>query len=161
MRRFSGLLVSVILLLANFSVFAQSSPPLGIGRITSLEERRGWTYSVSPKGRELLPGKGTAKQGADIYAKNCVFCHGPGGQNGPYNSLKGTPMFPHVTSIWDYINRAMPRSLANVGQQERQLAPDEVYALTAYLLYLNGLIGENEVLDQNNITKIVMLEQKK
>ena len=160
MRRFPEVLVSVVFMLASFAVFAQSSPPLGIGRIPSFEEMRGWTYSVGPMGKELLPGRGTAKQGAEIYTKSCIFCHGPEGHNGPYNSLKGTPMLTFATTMWDYINRAMPRSLANAGQQERQLAPNEVYALVAYILYLNGLYGENTVLDEKNITKAIMLQRK-
>jgi cytochrome c len=153
-------LAGLLLLSINITAFAQSQPPLGIGRIVAFEELRNWTYSVGPKGKELLPGRGTAKEGEAIYTKSCVFCHGPGGENGPYNTLKGTPMFNYPTSIWDYIHRAMPRQLANAGAQERQLSPNEVYALTAYLLYINGMIRQNDVLDQKTILQVKMIEKE-
>jgi cytochrome c len=156
MKRFPGVLVALLLLVVSFMVSAQEIP-LGIGRVVPFEELRSWTYSVGPQGKELLPGRGTAKEGEAIYTKSCVFCHGPGGENGPYNNLKGSPMFNYATSLWDYIHRAMPRQLANAGAQERQLSPNEVYALTAYLLYINGLFGQNAVLDQKTILQVRMI----
>jgi cytochrome c len=147
------LLFSVILLGLNFAALAQA-PRYNIGRIPSDEEMKQWTYSVGPAGKELPPGKGTARQGAVLYTQRCVFCHGPEGKNGRYVALTGTPLLPYATALWDYIYAAMPRSLTNVGIQEIQLTADEVYALTAYILFLNGLVGENDVLDAGSLPNI-------
>lgn len=156
MKRFADVLVAVVFLMVSFTVFAQSKPPLGIGKVVTAKESQAWIQSVGPSGKSLLPGKGTAKQGAALYTQRCIFCHGPEGQNGPYNSLKGHAMMTYSTSLWDYIHRAMPRSLANPGIQEMQLSPDDVYSLTAYLLFLNGVVKENDVLDNTNLAKTII-----
>ena len=154
MRFFSELLVSIIILRISFVALAQS-PAYDLGRTPTQEEISEWPMPVSPTGVGLRPGRGTAREGATIYAQSCIFCHGPNGMNGPFNTLKGSvPLAPYATTIWDYIYRAMPRKLENPGAQERQLSADEVYALTAYILNLNGLIGENEVLDADSLPKV-------
>jgi S-disulfanyl-L-cysteine oxidoreductase SoxD len=160
MKGYSRGLMAVSLLMLSYSAFSQT-PGQGIGRTLSEEEVNTLMYTVGPKGKELPQGQGTARQGAEIYAQSCIFCHGPGGLNGPQNALKGNPRLPFATSLWDFIHRAMPRSLANVGVQERQLTNDEVYALTAYILNLNGIIGEYEVMNAVSLPKVEIPIEKK
>src|ERR1019366_9257440 len=112
--------------------------------------------AVGLEGKELPPGSGTAKQGAPIYAQKCAGCHGANGERrtvtavlvGGQGTLKDpSPVksigsyYPFATPIWDYINRAMPNN------SEGSLSAEEVYALTAFLLYKNGIIKEDEVMD--------------
>jgi cytochrome c len=124
--------------------------------------------SISPTGDELPPGRGTAKEGAKVYEqKACVACHGPAGTGGGLapllQSKKGpeVPIWdrerilplraPYATVVWDFINRGMP--LGNEGT----LTADEVYSLTAYLLFVNKVItSEDEVLDQKSLPKVKM-----
>lgn len=149
------------------------SPTYGVGKTPSEEEIRAWDISISPTGKELPPGRGNAKEGAQIYAQKCVACHGATGAEGPAPMLikrQNPPAnpgpclspcirdanvmamhAPYATTIWDYINRGMP------FKQEGSLKPDEVYALTAFILYRNGVIQqEDEVLDQQSLPKVKM-----
>src|SRR3954467_8034897 len=146
-------------------VLAQG-PTYGIGRTPTAEEIRARDISVGPTGEELPAGKGSAKDGAMVNrAKGCAGCHGPTGIGGTAPILKSRdPSNPDVwargrilplrapfaTTVWDYINRGMPLN------REGTLTPDEVYALTAYLLSLNGVVAEDEVLDQHNLAEVKM-----
>lgn len=139
----------------------------GIGRTPTPEEVRALDISVSPAGDELPPGRGTAKEGALVYEqKACAACHGAKGVDGPAPRLvkldKGPDAdpwdlgrilpirAPYATLIWDYVNRAMPLG------GEGTLTADEVYALTAYMLFLNDLIPEDKVIDAESLPKIEM-----
>ena len=168
--RFRALL-SGLILCACGAAWAQS-PSYGVGRAPTPEEIRAWDITISPDGKNLPPGKGTAKEGAAIFAQKCAACHGATGSGGPAPMLikPETPMkssppclapcigpgnvmalhSPHATTIWDFINRAMPFG------QEGSLKPDEVYALTAFLLYKNSVIREDEVLDQTTLPQVRM-----
>jgi cytochrome c len=122
--------------------------------------------SIGPTGEELPPGRGTAKEGAQVFEqKGCIACHGPAGLGGmapELQSKKGqdVPIWqrerilplrsPFATTVWDYINRGMP-----VGN-EGTLTANEVYSLTAYLLFLNKVIPEDEVLDKQSLPKVKM-----
>ena len=155
-----------VLFLGGGSAFAQSSPTYGIGRTPSAEELRAWDISIGPTGAELPPGRGTVKEGAQFYrTKGCAGCHGQNGTGGRAPTLKSTadpkldlwargrvlPLrSPFATTVWDYINRAMPLN------REGTLTADEVYALTAYLLNINGVIPEDEVLDAQSLPKVKM-----
>jgi cytochrome c len=165
-RRF--LLASALLLAAlGASVIAQSQPArYGIGRTPTPEEIRAWDISVGPTGEELPPGRGSAVEGAKIYvSKGCAGCHGATGMGGAAPPLKAKAgpetdtwergrilpvRSPFATTVWDYINRAMPLN------REGTLTPDEVYALTAFLLYINAVIPENQVLDRESLPKVTM-----
>ena len=151
-------------LLMGASVLAQS-PTYGVGRTPSAEEIRAWDISVGPTGAELPPGRGTAKEGAPLYKQKCAVCHGATGTGGPAPVLKGKAdpnidawergrilpiRSPFATTVWDYINRAMPLN------SEGTLTADEVYALTAFLLYINDVIPENEILDAQSLPKVKM-----
>ena len=154
------------LMLLGGSALAQS-PTYGVGSTPSAEEIRAWDISISPTGKELPPGRGTAKEGALVYRqKGCAACHGATGAGGlaptllkakaepnvdPWTLGRVLPIrSPYATTVWDYINRAMPLN------GEGTLTADEVYALTAFLLYRNDVIPEDEVLDAQSLPKVKM-----
>ncbi|MEO8053217.1 MAG: cytochrome c [Acidobacteriota bacterium] len=152
-------------LLVSLPVWAQG-PTYSIGRTPSAEEIRARDISIGPTGEELPQGKGSAKEGALTYrSKGCAGCHGANGTGGAAPILKSKdPTNPDVwargrilplrapfaTTVWDYINRGMPLN------REGTLTPDEVYGLTAYLLFINGVIPEDQVLDQQNLAAVKM-----
>jgi cytochrome c len=147
------------------SVLAQS-PTYGVGRTPSAEEIRALDISIGPTGEELPPGRGTVKEGAEVYKqKGCAVCHGAAGIGGPAPALKSkagpeVPIWererilplraPFATTVWDYINRGMPLG------KEGTLTANEVYALTAYLLFMNQVIPEDQALDKESLPKIKM-----
>ena len=136
----------------------------GIGRPATEEDIRAWNIDVSPTGEGLPPGQGTVKQGAQVYAGKCAACHGPTGIEGPKDRLVGgqntlaTPKpvrtvgsyWPYATTLYDYINRAMP---FNAPQS---LTPDEVYSVIAWLLFQNQIIAEDAVINAQTLPKIEM-----
>jgi mono/diheme cytochrome c family protein len=141
------------------------SPAYGIGRTPTAEEIRAWDISIGPTGEELPPGRGTTKEGAQIYRTKCAGCHGAtgiGGSSPPLKSKAGPdaeiwsrgrilPLrSPFATTVWDYINRAMPLN------REGTLTADEVYSLTAFLLFINDVIPEDMVLDAQSLPKVKM-----
>jgi len=143
------------------------SPTYGLGRKASAEEIRTWDIAISPTGKELPPAHGTAKEGAALFGQRCAPCHGATGTEGPApalvrgsrKTLAGQEMgegqvmathAPYATVMWDYINRGMPLT------QEGSLKPDEVYALTAFLLFKNGVIQEDDVMDAQSLPKVKM-----
>jgi len=140
------------------------SPKYGVGRTASADEIRAWDSLIGPEGKELPPGKGTAREGATIFAQRCAACHGATGTEGPNDRLVGgqgtlnTPRpvrtvgsyWPYATTVWDYINRAMP--IDNPGS----LTPDQVYAVTAFLLFKNGILQETTALDRESLPKVRM-----
>jgi mono/diheme cytochrome c family protein len=152
-------------LLVGVPVLAQGLT-YGVGRTPTAEEIRAADISIGPTGEELPPGHGTAKEGALVYrAKGCAGCHGATGIGGTAPELKSKnatnpdvwargrilPMrAPFATTVWDYINRGMPLN------REGTLTADEVYALTAFLLNINGVIPEDEVLDAQSLPKVKM-----
>jgi cytochrome c len=147
------------------SALAQG-PTYGIGRTPTPEEIKALDIAIGPTGEELPPGKGNAKQGAQLYrTKGCAACHGAQGLEGPAPILKSKdpknpdlwargrilPLrAPFATTVWDYINRGMPLN------REGTLTPDEVYSLTAYLLFINDVIPEDQALDQQSLPKVKM-----
>ena len=156
----------LFLMLLGGSALAQS-PTYGVGRTPSAEEIRAWDISISPTGEELPPGRGTAEEGELVYRRTgCAGCHGRGGIDGraprlvrldrgpdadPWDLGRILPIrAPYATVVWDYINRGMPLN------REGTLTADEVYALTAYLLYLNDVIAEDDVLDAQSLPQVEM-----
>jgi S-disulfanyl-L-cysteine oxidoreductase SoxD len=122
-----------------------------------------WDITVLPDGTGLPPGSGTPAQGAPIYAEKCAFCHGENGKGGRNAALVGggpldrinapktiANYWPYATTVFDFTRRAMP------WQAPRTLSNDEVYALTAYMLALNKLIGENDVMNAETLPKVRM-----
>lgn len=156
--RWPGIIVFASVL-ASATVALAQMPTYNLGRPPAPDELGGSELAVSPKGTELPPGSGTAKQGAPIFAAKCQMCHGQEGKGGPYNRLVGggnIPDFPFTTILWDFINRAMPRRLPDIGLRGESLKPDEVYSLTAYLLFLNKIVKEDDVLDRQTLPRVRM-----
>jgi S-disulfanyl-L-cysteine oxidoreductase SoxD len=160
--------VTIPLLLASLvgSPAIAQSPTYGVGRTPTAEELGRMDISISAAGEELPPGTGTAKQGAQLYlTKGCIGCHGADGLGGLAPALQSKqgadvnvwkkerilPLrSPYATVVWDFIRRGMPLGL------EGTLTPDEVYSLTAYLLVLNHVIPEDQVLDKQNLPTVKM-----
>lgn len=170
--RFSKLLSLVcgIVILASTVGAQQAVMPAykGIGTPATQQEIQAEDISVSREGKGLPPGSGSAKEGAGIFLAKCAVCHGVNGEGAkigpalvtdknaheslttmkPVRSLGA--YWPYATMVWDYIHRAMPRN------QGGTLAPNEVYALTAFVLYKNGIIQEADVLDQKTLPNVRM-----
>ena len=171
MRCFLNLLAVGIALvpLCGIAALAQT-PAYNLGKTPSEEEVRAWDLAIGPAGKELPPGSGTAPEGAKIYAQRCAQCHGPTATegkffHGPLVGGNGTlstnrPLrtigsyWPFATTVWDYINRAMPKN------QEGTLSADQVYAVTAFLLYRNDIIKEDTVMDAQSLPKVQMPNRK-
>jgi S-disulfanyl-L-cysteine oxidoreductase SoxD len=124
-----------------------------------------WDISIGPDGAGLPPGRGTVAQGEAVYAAKCQACHGEKGAGRPNDALvggKGTleagkapvktvgSYWPYATTLFDYIRRAMPFT------DSKSLTNDEVYAVSAYILNLNEIIGKDDVLDAQSLPKIRM-----
>ena len=140
------------------------SPTYGLGRAARPDEIKAWDFAISPDGKELPPGSGSAAEGARIYIASCAACHGKTGKEGPNDVLVGgqgtlntnKPVktvgsyWPYATTVWDYINRAMPFN------KPGSLSADQVYAVTAYLLSLNGIIKEDAVMNAKTVPLVKM-----
>jgi S-disulfanyl-L-cysteine oxidoreductase SoxD len=158
--RSSRLLTAAIVLLASATALAQG-PTYKFGTPPSTEEIKAKDTAISPQGKELPPGSGTARQGATVYVQKCALCHGPDGTgtklhrgliplgNAKPVKIEGS-LVPYATTLWDFINRAMPWITPGT------LTPDEVYAVTAYVLFRNDVIKENDVLDATTLPKVKM-----
>lgn len=135
----------------------------GLGRVALPEEIAAWDIDVRPDGKGLPTGKGSVKQGEDLYMTQCAACHGEFGEGvgrwpplaGGHGSLKGEgpektigSFWPYVSTTFDYVNRAMPYGNA------RALSADEVYALTAYLLFLNDVVKDDFELSSGNFSSV-------
>ncbi|MGY8817590.1 MAG: c-type cytochrome [Pseudomonadales bacterium] len=154
-------LSALLLLLCSFT-FAQEGPRLGIP--ASSKEVAGWDISIGPEGDNLPFGSGTSAQGASIYVTQCFACHGPNGEGGLEPKLVGGhgtidtanavktvgSYWPYATTVFDYIRRSMPFQLPG------SLTDNEVYALTAYLLEMNGIIDEDTVLNADTLPTVEM-----
>jgi mono/diheme cytochrome c family protein len=157
-------LATVAVLLALGACAAVPAGGPNLGKPVTLEEIAAWDTSVMPDGTGLPAGTGTAAQGAKIYAQKCMACHGENGKGGtasaviakgPITSINGGEktignFWPYSTTLYDYIRRAMP------WQQPKTLTSDEVYALTAYLLVLNKVIGENDAMNATTLPQVRM-----
>src|SRR5271155_4129141 len=143
---------------------ARAGDPYGIGRPATPREIAGWDIDVSPSGAGLPPGHGDVHEGEAVYAEKCASCHGPHGEGKPMDQLVGGvgtvggmkphktvgSFWPYATTLFDYVRRAMP---LNAPQS---LTPDEVYAVSAYVLFLNGIVPQDTTLDADNLAKVNM-----
>ena len=143
---------------------ADQSRPYGLGAPASPQEIAGWDIDVRADGAGLPPGSGSVQDGAKIFASVCAACHGAKGEGGPMDRLVGgagtlasaKPIktvgsyWPYATTLFDYVRRAMP---FNAPQS---LTPDQVYAVAAYILYLNKIVPEDATLDAATLPKIRM-----
>ena len=160
-------LIAASVLAISALALAQMPSYPGVGQTPSAAEIKAWDIAVGPDGKGLPAGSGTAEQGAPIFAAKCAVCHGPdalGTDHGPrlasgeaerktlttLHPVKGIGYWPYATTVWDYIHRAMPRF------QGGSLSPDEVYALTAFILWRCDIVKKDEALDARSLPKIKM-----
>jgi len=144
-----------------------SRPGVGFGQPIGPADLAAWDIDISTSdGKGLPPGKGSVAEGKAIYAQKCVACHGEAGNGGPqypgklYGGIGSfttkarvvTPgsMYPYASILFDYTRRTMPMD------SPQTLTNDEVYALTAYVYFLNGLVKENATLDAKSLAAIKM-----
>ena len=157
------------LVTASASLLVLSSAALaegpGLGRVAPPDEIASWDVSIGPDGAGLPPGRGTPKQGETVFAEKCVACHGEKGAGKPNDQLVGgrgslsgeqAPVktvgsfWPYATTLFDYVRRAMPLNAP------KSLSDDEVYAVSAYILQLNGIIGEADATDAQTLPQVQM-----
>jgi mono/diheme cytochrome c family protein len=166
MSNWARLLAAVVasVLLAHGAAAAEK-PKMGLGREALPEEIAAWDTDVQADGRGLPPGRGTVKQGEEIYLQRCASCHGEFGQGagrwpalaGGQGSLKADrpsktigSFWPQVAPLYDYTKRSMPWGNA------RSLTADETYAVVAFLLNLNDIVADDFELNDKNLTSIKM-----
>jgi S-disulfanyl-L-cysteine oxidoreductase SoxD len=169
---------SVLLLVAVVGTPAVDAqrPTYGVGRAPTAEEVKAWDLTIPPNGQGLPPGSGTATLGKPIFAERCASCHGDKGEDPKYRVLTGgrRPLtaaalpknvdsllggepaltigsfWQYATTLWGYTNRSQPFDAPG------SLTADQVYAVTAYMLYLNGIVGENDVIDAKTLPQVKM-----
>jgi S-disulfanyl-L-cysteine oxidoreductase SoxD len=143
---------------------AADAGSLGIGRVATPAEIAGWDIDVRADGRGLPAGHGSVREGEKIFAGTCAACHGAKGEGKPADRLAGgfgtlatsKPVrtvgsyWPYATTLFDYIRRAMP---FNAPQS---LTADQIYAVSAYILYLNNIVSEDTVLDAASLPRVRM-----
>ncbi|MES1262598.1 MAG: cytochrome c [Acidobacteriota bacterium] len=136
----------------------------GLGRVLSADEVRKLDISVAPDGSGLPAGSGSVEAGAAVYAQKCQACHGARGEGKPQDQLTGgigtlasgkpvktaVSFWPRATTLFDYIRRAMPIS------KPQSLSNDEVYAVTAYLLSIDGVVAKDATLDAKSLLQVRM-----
>jgi mono/diheme cytochrome c family protein len=136
-----------------------------LGKPVTQAEMAAWDISILPDGSGLPAGSGTPAQGAKVYAAKCAMCHGDKGEGRPPWSrlIGGAPIagidgaqktianfYPYATTLFDFVRRAMP------WQQPRSLANEEVYAVVAFLLAQNRIIGEGDVMNAGTLPRVRM-----
>jgi len=159
-----ALALPLVLVFGTAAAFAQNA---GLGKPVSEPDIKQWDIAILPDGTNLPPGSGTPAKGAKIFAEKCSACHGDAAKGGvaPYYPalVGGQPLtngidtvktianyYAYATTIFDYTRRAMPYNMP------RTLTDDEVYALTAYILAANKLIGDNDVMDAKTLPQVKM-----
>lgn len=162
---FSPKLPSVVAALAGLTLCAGAGlagPDLGDE--ISAEDLAAWDISIAPDGGGLPAGSGSVAAGTDLYAAKCAQCHGATGTEGPTDPLAGGigslaseapaktvgSFWPYATTLFDYTRRAMPYDAP------QSLSADEVYAITAYVLHLNGIVEADTVIDATSLPAIEM-----
>jgi cytochrome c len=161
-RELHIVVLAAVVLACATSVHAQS--PYGIGRPATPAEIAGWYIDIDRRGHNLPPGSGTVSHGQEVFDQQCAACHGAKGEGGIGGQLAGgqgtlaTPKpvrtvgsyWPYAPTLFDYIRRAMPQNAP------QSLSNDDVYAVSAYVLNLNGLLPLDAVLDAKTLPAIKM-----
>ena len=154
---------SALLVILAASLAAQA-PKYGAGKPATAAEISSLGVAIAPDGGGLPEGSGTALAGREVFAARCAKCHGEKGEGGVGPVLVGGQgtlrdarpnktvgsFWPYATTVWDYVNRAMP------FDQPGLLKPAEVYAVVAYVLNLNGVITSDQVMDARSLPKVRM-----
>ena len=160
----AAIVVAAAAALAACAVQPPAAKPPALGTAVSAEEVARWDISIPPSGAGLPRGGGTARQGLQVYEQKCLACHGAKGAGKPADPLAGgvgslaskTPLrtvgsyWPYATTLFDYVRRAMP--IAN----PLSLSDDEVYAVSAYVLFLNGIVGEDAQMNAQTLPQVKM-----
>jgi len=164
--RYNLAICAALLSLAALHSAAADPQRLGFGAPLTADALKPFDIDARADGTGLPPGRGTVKEGKTMFAQSCAACHGAKGEHPISPSIrltggKGTlttpnavqtvgSYWPYATTLYDYIHRAMP---FNAPQS---LSPDQVYAVTAYILYLNGIVPEDQTLDAASLPKVQM-----
>jgi cytochrome c len=162
-------LAVVVAAFLSYGVYATETLRFHIGKSASVEEIEGWDIDVRPDGLGLPVGLGSASSGEILYEEKCASCHGSFGEGeGRWPKIAGGlgtlsdarpektvgSYWPYVSTLWDYIHRTMP------FLQPQSLSDDEVYSLTAYILFLNDLVDEDFILTNENLPTIILPNRK-
>jgi len=151
--------LSILAFLAVMAPVTVHAEGPGLGQPLSEGDIPVYARYIMPDGAGLPPGRGTAAQGQPIYVDQCASCHGETGVEGPIKPPVGPNeafdkpagrYWPYATTLFDYIRRAMP------FPAPKSLSDDEVYAVTAYILYRNGLVAKDDVVDASNLADVKM-----
>jgi S-disulfanyl-L-cysteine oxidoreductase SoxD len=136
----------------------------GLGMSVTNEDIAAWDIDIGPSGYGLPPGKGTVPEGKKVYLSKCAVCHGVNGDDGPMDKLTGgvttiggpNPLktvgsfWPYASTLFDYVRRAMP------FDKPQSLSDEEVYSVTAYVLYLNTIVNEKAIMDRYTLWRVNM-----
>jgi cytochrome c len=150
--------IALVAVTGVLSAEAMAESP-GLGKRLGEADIPVWARYVMTDGTGLPPGRGTVSAGRAIFERDCASCHGKTGAEGPIQPMVGPPKsyakpagahWPHATSMFDYIRRAMPFTAP------KSLSDSDVYAVTAWILHRNGIIAEDAVLDAKTLPKIEM-----
>jgi len=167
MRRTHAAVLALAALIYAAGTHAQS--PYGIGRAATPAEIAGWNIDIGRDGQGLPPGSGTVSHGREVFEQQCAACHGDKGQGGVGDQLVGgqgtlatqKPVrtvgtyWPYAPTLFDYIRRAMPQNAP------QSLSNEDVYAVSAYILNLNGLLPADASLDAKTMAAIKMPNRDK
>jgi mono/diheme cytochrome c family protein len=162
--RSRDLLMIALIGVAVSTAFAHAQSKYGIGRVATPDELAGWTIDVGRDGSGLPGGSGSVSQGHDIFVQQCAVCHGDKGEGAVGDRLVGgqgtlatsKPVrtvgsyWPYAPTLFDYIRRAMPQNAP------QSLSNEEVYAVSAYILSLNGIVPADTTLDAKSLAGIKM-----
>jgi S-disulfanyl-L-cysteine oxidoreductase SoxD len=154
----------ILALALSFGASAARAESPGLGKSITEADITAWNIEVLPDGTGLPPGGGTFQQGKAVYSQKCALCHGENGVNsrpgyspmvGPskfdkITTMKTVPYYKYATTLYDVMRRSMPYPLP------KTLSSDELYALTAYILALNKIIREDEVMDAKTLPQVKM-----
>ena len=163
MSMYKVLILTMLLTVGKGLIAADAGPKLG-QNADEIASQPQWHLTITPDGKNLPAGSGSAQQGEHIFAAQCAACHGPAGVGGSAMALTGdvgsltdeypektvNSYWPHATTLFDYIRRAMP------PQAPYSLTVDEVYALTAYILSQDAIIDPKLALTQDNLPLVTM-----
>jgi cytochrome c len=162
LREICGIALAIVLCACESKAQAQS--PYGIGRPATPAEIAGWNIDIGRDGSNLPKGRGSVSRGREVFAEQCASCHGEKGEGGLGDRLAGgqgtigtaKPIrtvgsyWPYAPTLFDYIRRAMPQNAP------QSLSDEDVYAVSAYVLNLNGLVGADATLDAKSLAAVKM-----
>jgi cytochrome c len=151
----------------TYETSARAQSPYGIGRPATAAEIAGWNIDIDREGHNLPPGNGSVSHGHEVFDQQCAACHGAKGEGGVGDRLVGgqgtlataNPVrtigsyWPYAPTLFDYIRRAMPQNAP------QSLSNEDVYAVAAYILNLNGLVPADATLDAKTLSAIKMLNR--